>query len=212
MKPIKNVLPACEGSERGYSVNRSESTLMVIGRKRDKDKTPVMSTILNLFSTSFQRHIILLEIVALANSKKNRNIKANDVNLISMARSTNFCFKTTHVGMFLRFRSNVHCFQRFERGLSPYGKTLAMKPPYSLEITAFEPPSPSEFPMTFPGGYGYFREPHTVNFVAAWPRATRDLLRHNCSGSLNGKNGHNIALDEWVESCVLQPMTNYATG
>ena len=74
MKPIKNVLPACEGSERGYSVNRSESTLMVIGRKRDKDKTPVMSTILNLFSTSFQRHIILLEIVALANSKKNRNI------------------------------------------------------------------------------------------------------------------------------------------
>ena len=49
MKPIKNVLPVCEGSERGYSVNRSESTLMVIGRKRDKDKTPVMSTILNLF-------------------------------------------------------------------------------------------------------------------------------------------------------------------
>ena len=31
-------------------------------------------------STSFQKHIVLLEIVALANSKKNRNIKANDVN------------------------------------------------------------------------------------------------------------------------------------
>ena len=33
MKLVKNVFPACEGSERGYSVNRSESTLMVIGRK-----------------------------------------------------------------------------------------------------------------------------------------------------------------------------------
>ena len=27
MKPIKNVFPACEGSEKVYSVNRSESTL-----------------------------------------------------------------------------------------------------------------------------------------------------------------------------------------
>lgn len=53
---------------------------------------------------------------------------------------------------------------------------------------------------------------HIVNFVAAWPLATRELLRHNCSVSLNGKNGHNIALDEWVESCVVQPMKNYATG
>ena len=36
----------------------------------------------------------------LANSIKNRNIKANDVNLISMARSTDFCFKTTYVCFF----------------------------------------------------------------------------------------------------------------
>ena len=49
MKPIKNVFPACEGSEKGYSVNRSESTLMLVGRKRDKDKAPVMSAILNPF-------------------------------------------------------------------------------------------------------------------------------------------------------------------
>ena len=46
MKPIKNVFPACEGSKKGYSVNRSESTLMLVGRKRDEDKTPVMSAIL----------------------------------------------------------------------------------------------------------------------------------------------------------------------
>ena len=30
MKPITNVFPACEGSEKGYSVNRSESTLMLV--------------------------------------------------------------------------------------------------------------------------------------------------------------------------------------
>ena len=49
MKPIKNVFPTCEGSEKGYSVNRSESTFMLVGLKRDEDKTPVMSAILNRF-------------------------------------------------------------------------------------------------------------------------------------------------------------------
>ena len=81
--------------------------------------------------------------------------------------------------MFLRFRLNVHCFQRFERGLSPYGKTLPMKPLYSLEITAFETPLPLGISNDLPWGEA----------VAAWPRATRELLRHNCSGSLNGENG-----------------------
>ena len=41
MKPIKNVFPACEGSEKGYSVNRSESTLMLVEQKRKEDKTPI---------------------------------------------------------------------------------------------------------------------------------------------------------------------------
>ena len=49
MKPIKNVCPACQGGQKGYSVNRSESTLMLVGRKRDEDKTPVMSAIFNRF-------------------------------------------------------------------------------------------------------------------------------------------------------------------
>ena len=49
MKPIKNVCPACQGGQKGYSVNRSESTLMLVGRKRDEDKTPVMSAIFNHF-------------------------------------------------------------------------------------------------------------------------------------------------------------------
>ena len=49
MKPIKNVFPACEGSEKGYSVNRSESTFRLVARKRYEDKTPVMSATLNRF-------------------------------------------------------------------------------------------------------------------------------------------------------------------
>ena len=53
---------------------------------------------------------------------------------------------------------------------------------------------------------------HILNFVAFWPLGTRELLRNNCSVSLNGKVGHNIALDEWVESCIVQPMKNYSTG
>ena len=34
MKPIKNVFPASEGSEKSYSVNEGESTKMLGGRKR----------------------------------------------------------------------------------------------------------------------------------------------------------------------------------
>ena len=36
MKPIKNVFPASEGSEKWYSVNEGESTKMLVGRKRDE--------------------------------------------------------------------------------------------------------------------------------------------------------------------------------
>ena len=56
MKPIKNLFPACEGSEKGYSVNRSESTLMLVGQKRDEDKTPAMSAILNHFDFIAKTH------------------------------------------------------------------------------------------------------------------------------------------------------------
>ena len=42
-----------------------------------------------------------------------------------------------------------------------------MNPPLPSEISAFEPPSPLEFPVTFRGGgYGYFLEPHIMkNFI-----------------------------------------------
>ena len=62
--------------------------------------------------------------------------------------------------MFLCFRSIVRCLQCFVRGLSPFGKVVSPRPPpHPLELSASEPPSPSEFPMIFCGGrgeYGYF--------------------------------------------------------
>ena len=53
---------------------------------------------------------------------------------------------------------------------------------------------------------------HVVNFIAAWPSVTRKVLQHNCSVNVKGKDGHNIALDEWVEAYLVQPLKNYASG
>ena len=58
MKPIKNVCPASQGSEKGYSVNRSESNLMLVGPKRDEDSydsSYVRHLYFQSLSTSFQR-------------------------------------------------------------------------------------------------------------------------------------------------------------
>ena len=148
MKCIKNVFPACEGNEKWYSVKGSETKLEVWGQD---------SSHVHHFK-SFRlhsRHIVLLEIVVLANSKKNKNIKANDVNLISLAGSTDSCFKTMYVRRFLCLRPIMSGFQCFVCGLSPTGKVFSHKLPLPSEITAFEPPpSPLEFPMIFHGGGG----------------------------------------------------------
>ena len=50
------MFPACEGSEKGYSESRRESILMLVGQKREEDKTPVMSTILNHFDLIPKTH------------------------------------------------------------------------------------------------------------------------------------------------------------
>ena len=51
MKPIKNVFTACEGSEKQYSVNGSESTQMLVGRKRKSgDETSDMQAVFNRFN------------------------------------------------------------------------------------------------------------------------------------------------------------------
>jgi len=41
--------------------------------------------------------------------------------------------------------------------LHPLEKELPMNPPLPSEISAYEPPSPSEFPVTFRGGGGGVR-------------------------------------------------------
>lgn len=53
---------------------------------------------------------------------------------------------------------------------------------------------------------------HVVNFSAAWPLATRKILQSNCSVSVHGKQGQNIARDECVETYLVQPLKNYASG
>ena len=166
MKPIKNVFAACDGSKKGYSVNGSESTLMLVRQKWDEDKAPVMSAILNHFDFFPKTHIVLLEIVALGNWKSNRNIKANDVNLLSMARSIDFFFKRTYIGMFLCFGSIIRCFQCFGMWSVNLWKIDSHEPPYLSEITVFEPPPlPRNFQWSSLGGqYGNFLEPHL-----AWP-------------------------------------------
>ena len=60
----------------------------------------------------------------------------------------------------------------------------------------------------------YFTEAFldVVNLTGAWPIATRMILQNNCSVSVKGREGHNIAHDEWVESYLVQPLKNYATG
>ena len=148
MKPIKNVFPASEGSEKWYSVKEGESTKMLVGRKRDEagslGRRLQLCPLFSIALTLFQRHIILLEIVVLANSKKNRNIKAYDVNLISMARSTDFCFKTTYVSMFLCFRLIV-------------GSSFPMNPP-----------PPRNFQWTSIGGWGWGMDifwNHTIKWM-----------------------------------------------
>ena len=96
---------------------------------------------------------------------KNRNIKAYDVNLISMERSFIFCFKTTYVSISSCFVSIVCCLFFF-MFLHPLEKELPVNPLHPSEISGFNPPSPLEFPVTFRGGggggYGYFLEPHIL--------------------------------------------------
>ena len=53
---------------------------------------------------------------------------------------------------------------------------------------------------------------HVVNLVATWPQATRKMLQHNCSVNVKGRQGHCLALDEWVETYIVLPLKKYASG
>ena len=53
---------------------------------------------------------------------------------------------------------------------------------------------------------------HVVNFIALWPLISRVLVRQNCSVNVSGRAGHNIAFDEFMETFVVRPLKNYASG
>ncbi|CAB3996363.1 Ankyrin repeat domain-containing 12 [Paramuricea clavata] len=53
---------------------------------------------------------------------------------------------------------------------------------------------------------------HIVNFTTKWPLAVRMMMRQNCSGSIKGNRNANIALDEFVETYIVQPLKKYESG
>jgi ankyrin repeat protein len=53
---------------------------------------------------------------------------------------------------------------------------------------------------------------HVVNFTALWPLAFREMVKRNSTVNLNGKSGHNLDLDEYVETHIVRPLKTYVTG
>ena len=53
---------------------------------------------------------------------------------------------------------------------------------------------------------------HIVNFTALWPLAFRKLVKGNSTMNLSGKVGHNLDLDEYMETYIVRPLKVYATG
>ena len=59
--------------------------------------------------------------------------------------------------------------QCFVCGSPPSGKVVSHEPPLPLRNNCLStPPSPSEFPMIFRGGYGYFLEPHNTTYFSVY--------------------------------------------
>ena len=53
---------------------------------------------------------------------------------------------------------------------------------------------------------------HVVNFTSIWPLAFRELIKTNSTINLSGKAGHNVDLDEYVETYIVRPLKTYVTG
>lgn len=53
---------------------------------------------------------------------------------------------------------------------------------------------------------------HVVNFTSLWPLAFRCMVKKNYTVNLSGKRGHNLDMDEYVESYVVRPLKTYSTG
>ena len=105
----------------------------------------------------------------------NANMQVRSTEISYKSKSQNLAFRSTYllsfesqtayVSITLCLGSIVRCFQFFPVS-SPSGKELPVNPPLPSGISAFEPPSPSEFPLTFrAGGMDIFLEPHNVTDV-----------------------------------------------
>lgn len=51
---------------------------------------------------------------------------------------------------------------------------------------------------------------HIINFSGTWPLAIREMYRRNMSISMNGRQGHNVAIDEYVETAMVRPLKVYS--
>ena len=51
-----------------------------------------------------------------------------------------------------------------------------------------------------------------VNTIAKWPLAYRKMYQQNRCVNVNGKKGRQLAGDEWVESHLVRPIKQYASG
>ena len=53
---------------------------------------------------------------------------------------------------------------------------------------------------------------HVTNFTSLWPLAFRRMIVQNSSVNMSGKRGHNLDMDEYVETHVVRPLKTYASG
>ena len=53
---------------------------------------------------------------------------------------------------------------------------------------------------------------HCVNFCYDWPLLIRELVQNHFSIAVKGKVGHNLAMDEYVETYLVKPLKMYTTG
>jgi hypothetical protein len=53
---------------------------------------------------------------------------------------------------------------------------------------------------------------HVVNFTALWPLAFRKMIKDNSTVNPSGKVGHNLDLDEYVETYIVRPLKTYVSG
>ena len=53
---------------------------------------------------------------------------------------------------------------------------------------------------------------HTVNAIAKWPLAYRLMYQRNRTFNLDGKDGKQLAGDEWVEDYLVCPVKQFASA